>query len=97
MINIKKKIKNFGPLEVLVFGSVFYVVVMLIWTSATRKEVLEKVNNIKSNHMKVVELLNNEINECSQNPQKKTSWGENCNSTWTSSAIVEHLLKNINS
>ena len=95
MINIKKKFKNFGPLEVLVLASVFYVVVMLIWTSATRKQVLEKVNNIKFNHMKVVELLNNEINECSQNPQKKTSWGENCNSTWTSSAIVEHLLKNI--
>ena len=36
MINIKKKLKNFGPLEVLVSASVFYVIVMLIWTATTR-------------------------------------------------------------
>ena len=94
MIDIRKKIKNYGPLEALVFASIFYVVAMLIWTATTRKGVLEKVNDMKSNHKYVVELLNNEINECSQNPQQKTSWGEDCNSTWTSSAIVEHILKN---
>jgi len=95
MINIRKKFKNCGPLEVLVFASVFYVVVMLIWTVATRNGVLEKANNIKSNHKNVVEFLNNEINKCSQNLLKKTSWGEDCNSTWTSSVIVEHILKNV--
>ena len=96
MINLRKKFKNFGPLEALVFVSVLYVIVMLIWTATTRNSVLEKVNDIKSNHKKVVELLNYEINECTQNPKKKTSWGENCNSAWTSVAIVEHILKKVN-
>lgn len=95
MINLRKKFKNFGPLELLVFASIFYVAVMLIWTATTRNAVLEKVNNIKSNHKNIVKLLNNEINQCSQNLQKKTSWGEDCNSTWTSSAIVEHIIKNV--
>ena len=95
MINIRKKFKNFGPLEALVFVSVFYVAIMLVWTALTRDGVLEKANDIKSNHKNVVELLNNEINECSQNNQTKTSWGEDCNSTWTSSAIVEHIIKNV--
>jgi hypothetical protein len=95
MITIKKKFKNFGPLETLVFAAVFYVVVMLVWTAATRKGILEKANDIKSNHKNVVELLNNEINECSQNNQTKTSWGEDCNSTWTSSVIIKYILKNV--
>ena len=95
MIAIKKKFKNFGPLEALVFAAVFYVVVMLVWTAVTRKGVLEKANDIKSNHKNVVELLNKEINECSQNNQTKTSWGEDCNSTWTSSVIIEYILKNV--
>ena len=95
MINIRKKFKNFGPLEALVFVSSLYVIIMLIWTATTRSGVLEKANNIKSNHKSVVELLNNEINECSQNPQKETSWGEDCNSSWTSSVIVDHILKNV--
>jgi hypothetical protein len=95
MINIRKKFKNFGPLETLVIASVFYVVAMLVWTAATRNGVIKKANDIKSNHKNVVELLNNEINECSQNNQKKTSWGEDCNSTWTSSIIIEYILKNV--
>ena len=95
MINIRKNFKNFGPLEVLVFSSVFYAVAMLVWTATTRNGVLEKANDIKSNHKNVVELLNNEINECDQNTQKKTSWGEDCNSTWSSSTIIEYILKNM--
>jgi hypothetical protein len=95
MITIKKKFKNFGPLEALVFTAVCYVVVMLLWTAATRKGVLEKANDIKSNHKNVIELLNNEINECSQNNQTRTSWGEDCNSTWKSSVIIEYILKNV--
>ena len=95
MIILKKKFKNFGPLEVLVSASILYVLIMLIWTASTRSGVLEKANDIKSNHKNVVELLNNEINECSQNAQKKTSWGENCTSTWTSSTIIEYILKNV--
>ena len=95
MIFIKKKFKNFGPLEALVFTAVFYVVVTLVWTAATRNEVLDKANDIKSNHKRVVEFLNNEINECSQKKQTKTSWGEGCNSIWTSSIIIEYILKNV--
>ena len=95
MIAIKKIFKNFGPLEALVFTAVFYVVVILVWTAATRNGVLDKANDIKSNHKSVVELLNNEINECSQNNQTKTSWGEDCNSTWTSSVIIKYILKNV--
>ena len=95
MNNLKKKLKNFGQLEVLVFSSVFYVVAMLIWTASTRNEILNKADNIKYNHKSVVEFLNNEINKCSQDFQKKTSWGEDCNTTWTSSLIVENILKKI--
>jgi len=95
MINLRKKFKNFGLLEVLVFASVFYVITMLIWTATTRTAVLEKANSIKSNHKSVVEFLNNEINKCSQDLQKKTSWGENCNTTWTSQIIVNHILKKV--
>ena len=95
MINLRKKFKSFGPLEILVIASVIYVLVMLIWTATTRNGVLEKVNDIKSNHKNVVELLNNEINKCSQNSQKQTSWGEDCDSKWTSSIMIDHILKNI--
>ena len=95
MIYLRKKLKNFGPLELLVSSSVFYVIGMLIWTATTRNEVLEKANNIKYNHKNVVEFLNNEINKCSQDSQKQTSWGEDCNTTWTTSKIVENILKKV--
>ena len=52
MIEIKRKLKNFGPLEFLVISSIVYVVSMLIWTASTRTEVVEKSNQIKSNHKK---------------------------------------------
>lgn len=89
------RLKNFGPLEIVVFLSILYASTMLIWTATTREGVLEKVNMIKSNHTSVVELLNNEINQCSQNIQKNTSWGENCESMWSSAPIVEYILENI--
>ena len=94
MINLKSKLKNFGPLEFLVLSSLLYVVVMLIWTATTRSEVLQKASDIKSNHKMVVELINNEVNECNSNIEGKTSWGENCNSSWNSSKIVNYILNN---
>jgi hypothetical protein len=94
MINLKRKLKNFGPLEFLVLSSLLYVVVMLIWTGTTRSEVLQKASDIKSNHTMVVELINNEVNKCSANMEGKTSWGENCNSSWDSSKIVNYILNN---
>jgi len=94
MIDIRRKFKNFGPLEFLVLSSLFYVMVMLIWTASTRASVLQKANDIKSNHKIIVEFINGEINKCSSNEDNITSWGENCNSLWNSTKIVEHILDN---
>ena len=96
MNELKRKLKNFGPLEVLVISSIIYVVSMLIWTASTRSEVLQKSNDIKSNHKKVVDFINNEVNICSNNQKTKTSWGEKCNDIWTSSKIVDYVIANIN-
>ena len=95
MIDIRRKLKNFGPLEALVISSITYVVVMLLWTASTRSEVLQKANDIKSNHKSVIEFINNEVNSCSSNSEGSTSWGEKCNSDWTSNKIVNYLLSNI--
>ena len=94
MIDIKRKLKNFGPLEFLVLSSLFYVVIMLIWTASTRSSVLQKANDIKSNHKTIVEFINNEVNTCSADENGLTSWGENCNSSWNSSIIVKYILDN---
>ena len=94
MIDIKRKLKNFGPLEFLVLSSLTYVVIMLIWTASTRSSVLQKANDIKSNHKTIVEFINNEVNACSADENGLTSWGENCNSSWNSSIIVKYILDN---
>ena len=94
MIDLSRKLKNFGPLEFLVITSLAYVIIMLIWTASTRSAVVQKANDIKFNHKTVVEFINNEVNECSSNENGKTSWGENCNSSWTSSKIVKYILGN---
>ena len=94
MIKIKRKLKNFGPLEFLVLSSMTYVTAMLIWTATTRSAVVQKANDIKFNHKTVVEFINNEVNECSSNENGKTAWGEKCNSAWTSSNIVKYILDN---
>ena len=94
MIDLNRKLKNFGPLELLVISSLAYVIIMLIWTASTRSAVVQKANDIKFNHKTVVEFINNEVNECSSNENGKTAWGENCNSAWTSSNIVKYILDN---
>ena len=94
MIDIKRKLKNFGPLEFLVISSLFYVATMLIWTASTRASVLQKANDIKSNHKMIVKFVNDEINKCSSEEKGITSWGENCNSSWNSSEIVKYILDN---
>ena len=94
MNNLSRKLKNFGPLEFLVISSLTYVVIMLIWTATTRSAVVQKANDIKFNHKAVVEFINNEVNECSSDVNRKTSWGESCKSSWTSSNIVEYILDN---
>ena len=94
MIEFRRKLKNFGPLEALVLSSLTYVIIMLIWTASTRSAVVQKANDIKANHKVVVEFINNQVNECSSNEEGTTSWGDNCNSVWISSKIVEYILKN---
>ena len=94
MIDFNRYLKNFGPLEFLVLSSLFYVVLMLIWTASTRSSVLQKANDIKSNHKQIVEFINDEINKCSSNEDGLTAWGENCNSSWNSYKIVKHILDN---
>ena len=94
MIDIKSKLKNFGPLEALVISSLIYVLVMLVWTASTRSQVLKKASDIKSNHKIVVEFINNEINQCSSDKNPITSWGEKCNSNWSSAKIVSYVLEN---
>ena len=94
MIDLNRKLKNFGPLEFLVISSLAYVIIMLIWTASTRSAVVQKANDIKLNHKTVVEFINNEVNECSSNENRNTAWGEKCNSVWTSSNIVKYILDN---
>ena len=94
MINIKRKLKNFGPLEALVLSSFFYVFIMLVWTASTKSEVIKRANDIKSNHKIVIGFINDEINKCSSNEDNSTSWGEQCSSIWTSSKIVNYILEN---
>ena len=95
MIEIKRKLKDFGPLEVLVLSSLTYVVIMLIWTASTRSAVVQKASDIKTNHKVVVEFINDQVNKCSSDNKGKTSWGDNCNSTWSSSKIVNYIINNI--
>ncbi len=95
MIGIKRKLKNFGPLEALVLSSLTYVVLMLIWTATTRSAVVQKANDIKTNHKLVVEFINEQVNKCSSNESNKTPWGDDCSSTWNSSKIVNYILNNI--
>ena len=95
MTDIKRKLKNFGPLEILVLSSLLYVAVMLTWTATTRSAVVQKANEIKTNHKLVVEFINEQVNECSSNENNKTSWGDDCNATWSSSKIVNYILNNI--
>ena len=94
-MNIKSKIKNFGILELLIILSTIYVFSMLVWTASTRSAVEEKANSIKENHIKVVNFLNSEINDCSQNLSSNTVWGEPCDSDWKSKKIVIYLINNL--
>ena len=94
MIDFKRKLKNFGPLELLVIISFLYIFSMLIWTASTRSDVIKKASDIKSNHKIVVDFINYEVNKCSLNNNTSTSWGENCNSVWTSESIVKYILEN---
>ena len=96
MISLNRFFKNFGLLEILVLSSLSYVIIMLLWTASTRSAVEEKANLIKSNHKKVVNFINEQINICDQNKNGLTVWGDLCNENWSSQKIVKYILKNSN-
>ena len=75
MINLKRKLKNFGPLDILVLISFIYAFIMVTWTASTRSEVVKKASDIRFNHKIVVEFINDEINKCSSNNNTTTSCG----------------------
>ena len=56
MIDLRRKLKNFGPLEFLVISSLAYVIIMLIWTASTRSAVRSKSKRYKS--LTIKQLLN---------------------------------------
>ena len=96
MISFLKKYKNFGLLEFLVVFSFFYVASTLIWTASTISAVEDKANIVKSNHKKIVEFINNEINKCGQsNDKTKTNWGDSCNDEWSSEKIILYINDNM--
>ena len=96
MKNIIVKFKNFGLLEILVTFSAVYVISMLLWTASTRSAVENKANTVKSNHKKIVDFINAEINQCDQaNMDSKTKWGDPCKEEWLSEKIIQYINENI--
>ena len=89
--------KNFSFLEGLVSLSAIFVVGMLIWTASTRPAVEARANLVKDNHNKVVDLINDEINNCGNNDEGKTTvWGDPCNGEWVAEKVVKYINKNLN-
>ena len=93
---IKINIKKFGLLEFLVISSLIYVVGMLIWTASTRPAVEAKANLVKENHKKVVDFINNEVNECGNADETRmTKWGDPCNGEWIAEKVVSYINNNM--
>ena len=93
---MKINLKNFGLLEFLVISSALFVVGMLIWTASTRPAVEAKANLVKENHNKVVEFINNEVNNCGNaDESKKTVWGDPCNGEWLADKVVSYINNNL--
>ena len=93
---MKINFKNFGLLESVVLFSLFYVVIMLIWTASTRPAVEAKANLVKENHNKVVDFINNEVNKCGKNEEGlMTIWGDTCNGEWIANKVVKYINNNL--
>ena len=89
---MKISFKNFGLLEVIVLTSAIFVIGMLIWTASTRPAVEAKANLVKENHNKVVNLINDEINNCGNNEEGKfTVWGDACDEEWIAEKVVNYI------
>ena len=93
---MKINLKKFGLLEFLVISSALFVVGMLIWTASTRPAVEAKANLVKENHNKVVDFINNEVNNCGNaDENKKTVWGDPCNGEWLADKVVSYINDNL--
>ena len=94
---MKISFKNFGLLELIVLTSAIFVIGMLIWTASTRPAVEAKANLVKENHNKVVNLINDEINNCGNNNEegKFTVWGDACNGEWIAEKVVNYINNNL--
>ena len=88
--------KNFGLLETIVLLSITYVVVMLFWTASTRPAVEAKANLVKENHKKVVDFINDEVNNCGNADAGSTTvWGDPCNGEWIADKVVNYINNNL--
>ena len=92
---MRLNIKNFGLLETIVILSLIYVIAMLLWTVSTRPAVEAKANQVKENHKKVVDFINNEVNQCGNSENKNTVWGDPCNSEWIADKVVKYINNNL--
>ena len=88
--------KNFGLLEAIVLLSITYVVVMLFWTASTRPAVEARANLVKENHKKVVDFINDEVNNCGNADAGSTTvWGDPCNGEWIADKVVNYINNNL--
>jgi len=54
-----------------------------------------KANQVKENHKKVVDFINNEVNQCGNSEDKNTIWGDPCNSEWIADKVVKYINNNL--
>ena len=88
--------KNFGLLETIVLLSITYVLVMLFWTASTRPAVEARANLVKENHKKVVDFINDEVNNCGNADAGSTTvWGDPCNGEWIADKVVNYINNNL--
>ena len=93
---MRASLKNFGLLETIVLLSVTYVVVMLFWTASTRPAVEARANLVKENHKKVVDFINDEVNNCGNADAGSTTvWGDPCNGEWIADKVVNYINNNL--
>ena len=93
---MRVSLKNFGLLESIVLLSITYVVVMLFWTASTRPAVEAKANLVKENHKKVVDFINDEVNNCvNADDGSTTVWGDPCNEEWMADKVVNYINNNL--
>ena len=55
-----------------------------------------RAKQVKDNHNKVVDFINNEVNKCGNaDESKKTIWGDPCNGEWIAEKVVSYINNNL--